>query len=195
LVPTIGGLVLLGSAQGSQWELFSFLLNPFNQQLKSLRPARAEEASHPSKIVAEFGIPLSGAPTWIMTASQREGEWLYTVLWIAKRAEDLAATIDLLRKFPGSPWDRISAEMDASMALPHGEGVRPHREAKGQDIIDYATTVMDRKHRDVEARAFIAAWEASIDAQEANGSSLSDAAMPIEDLWDVMSILLRPLTA
>ena len=59
LGPTLAGLVLLGTSGEVEWELFKFSLNPFSQELKRLRPAKAVEATRPSKVVAEAGIGLT----------------------------------------------------------------------------------------------------------------------------------------
>jgi len=42
--PTLSGLLLLGSKKGADWDLYRFILSPFQQELTKLRAAKPEEA-------------------------------------------------------------------------------------------------------------------------------------------------------
>jgi hypothetical protein len=59
-------LILLQKAGQPDWELFSFSLNPFGQELKRLRSATLDEATQPSKSIREAGIGLGSAPTLVI---------------------------------------------------------------------------------------------------------------------------------
>jgi hypothetical protein len=194
--PTIAGLVLLGKSEGLEWELFSFSLNPFNQELKRLRPAKSAEAIHPSKAVAEAGISLAGTPTFLIFSAAPDQEIIASARVIASTSNDLGSTVDLLRKFPGNPWDRVSKEIDDGFGSLSAPQSKRHGNATPKDIDDYVAIILDTKNFSEEFAAFRTAWEGSINFQESNGNSeTAKAAMPLKDLQEAISIFVQPTGA
>ena len=189
--PTLAGLVLLGKAGQPEWELFSFSLNPFSQELKRLRSAKLAEATHPSEIVAHAGIGLASAPTVLIVSSAPDQEVVACARVIASAFDDLGSTVDRLRKFPGNPWDRISAEMHDGFGSVSSSR-KHHGSIKPKDIDDYLAIILDRKNFSEEFAAFRAAWKGSIDFQGSNGSAvLVKTAMPLKDLDEAISIFVH----
>jgi hypothetical protein len=189
--PTLAGLVLLGKAGQSEWELFSFSLNPFNQELKRLRSANLAEATHPSKLVEDTGIGLASAPTLLIFSSAPDQEVIACAKVIASAFDDLGSTVDRLQKFPGNPWDRISEEIHNGFGSLSTSPKHP-RSIKPKDIDDYVAIILDRKIFSEEFAAFRKAWEGSIEFQESSGNSeLVKTAMPFKELEEIIFIFVR----
>jgi hypothetical protein len=190
--PTLAGLTLLKKAEQPDWELFSFSLNPFRQELKRLRSATLDEATQPSKVVADAGIGLAATPTLIIVNSVSEQEIVACTRVIASAFADLGSTIDNLRKFPGNPWDRISEEIHDGFGSVRSSS-KQNRAIKPEDIDDYVKLMLDGKSFAEEFIAFKTAWQGSIDFQKSHGNSeFANSAMPLKALEEVISILLKP---
>jgi hypothetical protein len=152
--PTLAGLVLLRKVEQFDWELVSFSLNPFEQQLKRLRSADITEATHPSKVIAEAGIGLAAPPTMLIFSAESDNEVIARAKAIALASVDLGSTIDLLRTFPGNPWDRISKEITDGIGSSAAPQAKHLRTVTTKDIDDYVAIVLDRKNFSEEFAAF-----------------------------------------
>jgi hypothetical protein len=189
--PTLAGLVLLEKSGPTDWELFRFSLNPFSQNLGHLRSAKLDEATHPSKLVADVGIGLDSAPTLLIFKATSDKEIIDSAKAIALTFADLGSTVDRLRKFPGNPWDRISEEIhDGFKSLSESE--KPIRSVEPKDIEDYVKIVLNRGNFAEEFAAFRRAWQGSIDFQKSSGNTeLANTAMPLKHLDEIISMFIQ----
>ena len=196
--PTLGALLLLGGKGSVDWALYRLSLNPFGQELTRLRAAKAEEASTPSGVIEEQRLGFDNVPTFLFFGPANSEEIYACVRQIALASNDLATEVDRLRRYPGNPWDRISEEMDqankqlATAKSPSAPDSKSDRKTTDQDIRDYISLIFEKKNLTEEISAFRTAWKGSIDFQETSGNSgLAKAAMPLSDLNEAISILLR----
>ena len=199
--PTLVGLLMLGAKRGANWNLYRLSLNPFWQQLTRLRAAKVKEAMSPSSLIKELGLGIDGAPTFLFFGRANSDEICASARQIALASNDLASTVDCLRRFPGNPWDRISEGTKTAFesirtAMKHSkfESISktvPDLEATDQDIQDYISMTFDSKNLKEEVAAFKTAWQGSIEFQSSNGSVLAKTAMPLSDAIEVISILLE----
>jgi hypothetical protein len=185
--PTLVALVMLGAKRGANWNLYRLSLNPFGQELTRLRAVKAKEAVSPSSIIGELGFGIAGVPTFLVFGRANSEEIHASARQIALASNNLASTVDRLRRFPGNPWDRISEEMKSGFE----SRSTPDREAKDQDVQDYILMIFDEKNLREEIAAFKTAWQGSIEFQASSDSSiLVQTAMPLSDVREAISILL-----
>lgn len=191
LEAVLAGLVLLGTSGEVEWELFKFSLSPFSQELKRLRPAKAVETTLPSKLVAGGGVGLASAPTMLIFGSAAGEDIIACTRVIALAADDFGRRIDILRKFPGNPWDRISKEMEKSDLAKSDPNSKPNRETTDQDIQDYFMMIFDEKNLQLEISAFNTAWDGSINFQKSSGNAeLAKTAMALSEVNEAINILV-----
>jgi hypothetical protein len=109
--PTLISLLMLGAKRGVNLNLYRLSLNPFGQELTRLRAAEVKEVTSPSNIIRELGLGTDVAPTFLFFGQASSEEIYASARQVALSSNDLASTLDRLRRFPGNPWDRISEEM------------------------------------------------------------------------------------
>jgi hypothetical protein len=116
--PTLEGLSLLREENADYWALYRIVLNPFQQELTRLRPAKVEEYKSPSTIIKEQGLGLKAMPTFLFFKTTDPKEIYESVRRIAAASPAFELTVDRLRRYRGNPWDRISEEMNGSQKSP-----------------------------------------------------------------------------
>jgi hypothetical protein len=102
--------------------------------------------------------------------------------------EDGADVLAKVRQFPGDPWSRTEAAMEA--VFQGKRAAKPHaKRAKltDADALELATTQLAPDNIHSELAAFLDAWESSIQLQD--NSSAACSAMPIEKFVDLFSRL------
>lgn len=88
-----------------------------------------------------------------------------------------------VRRFPGDPWNRVSAEMDGFSAASADAGGAQTEVDEGNWAREFAGVLSSPSHAIPELQAFQYAWSGAIDWQRSMGNSqLADSAMPLREL-------------
>lgn len=109
----------------------------------------------------------------------------------------LGIDLDRLNRFPLNPWDRVSEEMsDAFSGLVDNPGGSSQRQVKEPgttpDIKDaFLNVVLDKKHNQEELKAFLYAWNGSIEQQKKHGNkALAESAFGYKEFTQLLSYIV-----
>jgi hypothetical protein len=87
---------------------------------------------------------LMSAPTFLFLRAGPKEIYACAHL-IASASSDFASTVDLLREFPGNPWDRISAQVNETANSKSMPKLPAERNITDQDIENYTSMIFDEK--------------------------------------------------
>lgn len=106
------------------------------------------------------------------------------------QTDDFLETYELVKKFHGNPWDRVSQEIrrgaENFVRSKHAPSP-PRRQIAESEFESYLSLVFSKEHAVEEVKAFLYSWEGSIDLQRKNGfQKLADEAFSSErfkEIW------------
>ena len=140
-----------------------------------------------------LGFGLMSAPTFLFLRAGMKETYACAHL-IASASDNFGSTVDLLHKFPGNPWDRVSSQVSETVNNELALKPRAERKITDQDVGDYISMVLDEKNSGKELAAFKTAWEGSIEFQRSLGNAkLAQTAMTVEEAIETMNILVDSL--
>ena len=176
-------------------------LNPFQSEL--FIPAYMKEGElatpFPGQILQAlqpFQVFSSGVPSLCIPSDHLDAfdtRYLYSHLFANYDA--LRTVFERLKRFPLNPWDRVTEEIQGSMAitseqvnLPSNVGY-PMSEDDMNALLDI---VLDAEHNKKELPAFGYAWKGSIDQQRKyNNIELADNAFQYDDFVPLLAHILE----
>jgi hypothetical protein len=185
--PTLMGFCSLQYVGDDASELAYFSLNPFQQELFTLgniKDCNNTTAIHEILVSAieEHDLRPGGAPTLLLPCTPFSHDLVENLFAISlSRIDDLVETIDLLECYPGNPWDRVSEEVisgayTAIAALKNNNDMGPPKAPCSRiKLRKYLGIIRSIDHFTEEIRAFLYAWNGSIQFQGKNGSSIFGA--------------------
>jgi hypothetical protein len=163
LGPTLCGILLALDHEKRTSEVLSFYLNPFSQSITAvgeiwLPKDPNDLPDEVATIIEKCNLfPLACFTLVIPSGTFPVIGTKRLVAFLLSRVEGLGRQLDLIRRFPANPWDRISEAMRTARAR--------QREATSlsDDLREYVNLIVEPAHTKVEHQAFMAAWDGSIE--------------------------------
>ena len=168
--PTMNALVANGlGSVGERRALLHLMLNPFSQSCYEVGVVTFGETS-PSlpDLRAFFSLPFGACPTLLMPSALYSDEFAQNLfVELLQSFDDGHQAWDKLRHFPGDPWKRVKNEMaelpDFIAKSPKRiETQKRPRRLTITQARKFAQLQLNPKNLDEEFKAFMFAWEGSI---------------------------------
>ena len=202
--PTISAISLLRNSSSTNSVVHYQMLNPFKQESYVIGvlpkiPTQDDliDIIPDAFITNQFSsISLvGGLPTFFIPGGDMEYvltamTCLYQHISENDRLHEMAAQLEVLRKYKGKPWDRASYDMakafEKGAAEIDGAQHNLSRDASdsGATIKEWLNFLTSAEHMKTEISGFLHAWEGSIGAQ--NGNLLAQSAMTIPQMMKRM---------
>jgi len=169
--PTMSALVANGfGSVGERRALLHLMLNPFSQSCYEVGVVTFGETS-PSlpDLRAFFSLPFGACPTLLMPGALYSDEFAHNLfVELLQSFDDGHQAWDKLRHFPGDPWKRVENEMAElpdfiAKSLKGIETQKQPRRLTTTEAREFAQLQLNPKNLDEEFKAFMYAWEGSID--------------------------------
>jgi len=180
--PTLTFLATVGRA--AERPLVYAMLNPFRCEVKQIATFTDGETWFPDQAFADLFQYLSGScPTLVLTSASLDAETRSRVTEnLFAHFDDAEETIEHVRHFFGNPMDRVSHSMGIDVPSP------PVNSPEIQHA-EWNEIVSDTRHIWPELRAFLFAWDGSI-----NKTLIPDQmkynALPTERMKSILFSLL-----
>jgi hypothetical protein len=165
--PTLGILGVDGKlVPGKELPVLWITFNPFSQTCEQVGTLKIGPEWNPSKDLATFcETGFGGTPTLLATGKCIPEPQAEQLLVQCLTLTPWGATIlDKVRQFPGSPWDRITAEVgevDEMMKVPKESRIR--RPMTKTEAIEFVELQLNDAHMRAEIAALMVAWQGSIE--------------------------------
>jgi hypothetical protein len=153
--PTLTFLATVGRAP--ERSLIYAMLNPFRSEVKQIGTFIEGDNWFPDQAFADLSLYLSGCcPTLVLTSASLDAETRARVTEnVFAHFDDAEGMIERVRHFFGNPMDRVSHSMGIDVPAP-GPLPPEIRHAEWNEIVS------DTRHIWPELRAFMVAWDGSI---------------------------------
>jgi hypothetical protein len=194
--PTMNVLVANGfGSVGERRALLHLMLNPFSQSSYEVGVVTFGETS-PSlpDLRAFFSLPFGACPTLLIPGALYSDEFAQNLfVELLQSFDDGHQAWDKLRHFPGDPWKRVENEMAGlpdfiAKSLKRIETQKQPRRLTITEAGEFAQLQLNPKNLDEEFKAFMFAWEGSI-----NFSGLGLIAMSKERFLEIFGRLALTL--
>jgi hypothetical protein len=194
--PTMNALVANGlGSVGERRALLHLMLNPFSQSCHEVGVVTFGETS-PSlpDLRAFFSLPFGACPTLLMPSALYSDEFAQNLfVELLQSFDDSHQAWDNLRHFPGDPWKRVENEMAGlpdfiAKSQKRIETQKQPRRLTITEAREFAQLQLNPKNLDEEFKAFMFAWEGSI-----NFSGLGLIAMSKERFLETVGRLALTL--
>lgn len=168
--PTLNALAADGiGAVNERLALLHLMLNPFSQTCYEVGFLTLGETWSPVRDLRPFfSLPLGSCPTLLMPSALYSDECAKDLFSeLLQSFEDGNEAWDKLRHFPGDPWKRVEKEMAglpdliASSLKKMQTGEQPRR-LRATEALEFAQLQLQPKNLGEEFKAFVFAWEGSI---------------------------------
>jgi hypothetical protein len=168
--PTMNALVANGfGSVGERRALLHLMLNPFSQSCYEVGVVTFGETS-PSlpDLRAFFSLPFGACPTLLIPGALYSDEFAQNLfVELLQSFDDGHQAWDKLRHFPGDPWKRVENEMAGlpdfiAKSLKRIETQKQPRRLAITEAREFAQLQLNPKNLDEEFKAFMFAWEGSI---------------------------------
>jgi len=194
--PTMNALVANGfGSVGERRALLHLMLNPFSQSCYEVGVVTFGETS-PSlpDLRAFLSLPFGACPTLLMPSALYSDEFAQNLfVELLQSFDDGHQAWDKLRHFPGDPWKRVENEMAElpDFIAKSPKRIKTQKRPRRLTITqarEFAQLQLNPKNLDEEFKAFMFAWEGSI-----NFSGLGLIAMSKEPFLKTFSRLALTL--
>jgi hypothetical protein len=179
--PTMNALVANGfGSVGERHALLHLILNPFSQSCYEVGVVTFGERS-PSlpDLRAFFSLPFGACPTLLMPSALYSDEFAQNFfVELLQSFDDGYQAWDKLRHFPGDPWKRVENEMAGlpdfiAKGLKRIETEKQPRRLTITEAREFAQLQLNPKNLGEEFKAFMFAWEGSINFSGLGGIAMS----------------------
>ena len=166
-------------------------LNPFSQCCETVGYVEMGDLWSPLEDLEPFlsARPFRSCPTLLIPSAfmTRDVARAFYARFL-ETFEDGADVLAKVRQFPGDPWSRTEASMEAVLQGKRSAKAQTRRAGLNDtDALELAITQLAPDNIRSELAAFLDAWESSIQLQ--NGSSSARSAMPIDTFIELFSRL------
>jgi hypothetical protein len=130
-------------------------------------------------LIRTFHLHSVGAPTFVLLSDRLQGDdFCKTFAELVGEVDSISSTVDLLRRYPCNPWDRVTAEVEegfarAMRAMDRDREKRGPRVAKRKatqaEIDALLDEILSSRHFLQEAEALRDAWRGSVQLQGDRG--------------------------
>lgn len=168
--PTLNVIAADGLGKiGERLPLLHLMLNPFSQVSEEVGTVEIGESWNPAAdLETVFSLNLGACPTLLLPSalySHENARNVFTAL--LQKFRDGTGVLARLRKHPGDPWQRIEADMSAlpelmKTVLAGSESKEESKRLTATEAAEFAELQLQNENSSEEFRAFMFAWEGSI---------------------------------
>lgn len=164
--PTLNALV----GEGFFWkekaqDLFHLMLNPFRQECHEIGSVQIDQEWRPIEDLQPFfSLPFGSCPTLLIPSALYSRDVARSVfVGLLERFHRGSAVLNHLRHHPGDPWSRVKAEMSEFAAVAGSKTEVKTPSLTSKEAHEFATLQLAPKNLAEEFKAFLFAWEGSIE--------------------------------
>lgn len=178
--PTLSVLALDGKAViGAHLPILHISLNPFSSFMKEIGVVKCgEEWINTESILPLLSNNFGSCPTLLLPSrifsSEVEIKSLYAKF--IESFDDASSTLKQIKKFPGDPMNRVQDEMDNIMdTININDKEVCDRKIELFEALEFVNIQTNSENLKSELKAFLFAWNGSINFQTRNGVNTSTA--------------------
>ena len=183
--PTLNAIAAVGTLEpGTTLPLVHLMLNPVSQDLAVVGEiSLAETWDAPTLFSQLFSLDYGSCPTLVLpSVLLDDGSGISIFAEFLRTFPDARRVLEDVKQFFGNPWDRVSQEIDRSVAAMKTRGQMPKEPLTQQEAVELAQLLLSEKHTRPELQAFFYAWNGSIKHFARNLATMS-----FEEFQDVFA--------
>jgi hypothetical protein len=162
--PTLSCLGTLGKWKpGNVLHLVYMSVNPFSTNAEIVGEVNIGKSTNWFELIEQSAAEMKGLIATLLFANRNlTPEQASTVFQsLVKSYPNVSAILERLEKYFGNPVERVSVEIKSAIESLNAQGGQI-KEADASEVRRLTELFMDNKHRDMEIKAFLKAWEGAI---------------------------------